>query len=316
MAEPKKPAGLEAVQAILQGSGNAPKAKADPPAADPPATLTGATDKPKADPPATGAKEKPKADPPATVTSEKAPADPLAGIDTSDLGVEPPKPADGEKPTTLDQAAKNLGLTIEQLYDLEVPLRDGAEPVTLGTMKDRMQESEDLIGLRSELDDRRSSFENEMMRARQELQRVVELLPTVPPALIEQAQQAHIAHVERERVALLSIKPEWRDPAAFASAKDAMLEVCAPYGFTRLDLDLVIDHRLTKLLHDFASLKQRVDRASASFKAVQTQQNRGGQKQSASQKVATAQAATKAAAQDGTPAQKTAAVDAILRQQQ
>ncbi len=303
MADNAAPAGLEAVQNILVDSGNAPAAEdppADPPAGDPPA------DPPAGDPPA--------AKPPV----QEPPADPLAAVDTSDLGgIEPPAPlGDGETPTTLAEAAAKLGLTDKQLYELTVPLRDGADPTTLGAMKDRVQESEDLVGLRSELDDRRSTFENDMMRARQELTRVVELLPNVPPALIEQAQSAHLAHTERERVALLSIKPEWRDPAVFASAKDDMLETCAPYGFSRSDLDLVIDHRLTKLLHDYSQLKKRVDSANANFRAVQTQQSRGGQKQSASQKRAATNASAKAAAQDGTPLQKTQAVDTILRQQE
>ncbi|MCK4866464.1 MAG: hypothetical protein KAT39_00335, partial [Alphaproteobacteria bacterium] len=151
--------------------------------------------------------------------------------------------------------------------------------------------------------------------ARQELARVVELLPHVPPELIEQAQVAQLQHAERERLSLLSVKPEWRDDSVFSAAKDDMLEAIAPYGFSRGDIDQVSDHRLTKLLYDFAMLRQRVDRANASFKAVQTQQTRGGQKQSQSQQRAATKARAKAEAQDGTPAQKTAAVDAILRNQ-
>ena len=296
MADNAAPAGLEAVQNILTQSGAVETPPDDPPA-DPPAPPAG-------DPPADAP---PHQDPPA--------GDPLADVDTADLGMDPPGPVEGEDPRTLAEAAAKLGLTVEQLYELEVPLRDGADPVTLGAMKDRVQESEDLVGLRSELDDRRSTFENEMMRARQELERVVQLLPTVPPALIEQAQLAHLAHTERERVSLLAIKPEWRDDSVFASAKDDMLEAVGPYGFSRSDLDLVIDHRLTKLLHDFSQLTKRVARANANFKAVQTQQSRGGQKQSASQKRAATNASAKAAAQDGTSRDKTAAVDAILRNQ-
>jgi hypothetical protein len=286
MADTAPPAGLEAVASILQGADLAP---ADPPAGDPPADLP------------------PVEDPP--------PVDPLADVDTSDLGVDPPGPAEGDNPTTLAEAAVKLGLTIEELYDLDVPLRDGAEPIKLGAMKDKIQEAEGLDDLRVELDDRRSTFENDMLRARQELARVVELLPTVPPALIEQAQKAHLDHTERERVALLTIKPEWRDASVFAIAKDAMLEVCAPYGFSRGDLDLVIDHRLTKLLHDFAQLRQRVDSASAKFKAVQTQQTRGGQKQTQSQQRAATRSRAKAEAQDGSRESQTLAVDAILRNQ-
>jgi len=40
------------------------------------------------------------------------------------------------------------------------------------------------------------------------------------------------------------------------------------YGFSRADLNMISDHRLTKLLHDFATLKERVGKANARLKEV------------------------------------------------
>lgn len=293
----------KAVQEILQGAGVVPN--------DATEEMTDQVAAPEGQAPKPGA---PKPDAPQAAT------DPLAQIDTGDMGMPGPDAseplAEGEKPTTIAQAAQALGLTPDELYALEIPLKDGAEPVTLGSMKDTVQAIEGLEAQTVELDERRSQLENEMIVARQQLSSIVELLPTVPPALIEQAQAAHQEHRDRERSAMLAIKPEWRDGEVWERAQGEMLEAVADYGFGRSDLDLVIDHRLTKLLWDFTTLKKRVAEASARFKEVQTTAGRGGKKQSPRQERAAQERATADAAKGGRQSDKVAAVNTILRNSQ
>ena len=182
------------------------------------------------------------------------------------------------KPESLAELAEAAGIKIEDLYKLTIPLRDGSEPVTLGSMKDQLAKAQNLDLLAVEIEDRRTEFENGMIRARQELSEVVSLLPEVPPALIERARAAHIDTLDKERTALLVVKPEWADDKVFARAQDDILEAVADYGFSRSDLDLVIDHRLTKLLHDFAGLKKRVAAANARVKEIRDAHPKGGKR--------------------------------------
>ena len=259
---------------------------------------------------------------PGAAPPDAPPDDPFDGLDPEDLSLKDPAPAaplaPGTKPKTLAEAAELLGCAVEDLYKLQVPMRDdGDDALTLGQMKDHAGNAVAVEALTVELDDRRAGFENEMIRARQELNEVIGLLPSVPPALIERAQQAHIEHLDRERVALLSIKPEWRDDAVFQAAQGDILEAVADYGFSRADLNLVVDHRLTKLLHDFAGLKNRVAKANARAKEILNSQPKAGKKLSDAQtRAAATGAAVARSKQQQTPQAQTAAVAEILRNAQ
>ena len=303
MADEKPPlTGMKAVADILQTAARDQAGEADGPADDDtrPAAARGELPAPDAAPPETPAD------------------DPFDGLDPDDLSLkEPEAPAPlkpGTKPKTLAEAAQLLGCEIGDLYKLQVPMSDGDDAMTLGKMKDHASNAVAVEGMTVELDDRRASFENEMIRARQELNEVIGLLPAVPPALIERAQQAHIEHLDRERAALLAIKPEWRDDSVFQAAQGDILEAVADYGFSRADLDLVVDHRLTKLLFDFAGLKTRVAKANARAKEIASSQPRAGKKLSDSQRRAAATAAAVSQSkQQQTPQSRTAAVAALLR---
>lgn len=204
-----------------------------------------------------------------TPNADELLADPEPGGDA-----DPNRGAKG--PSSLAELAESAGLTTEQIFELQVPMPDGAEPIKLGQLKDSAAEFATLGEQTTELDDRRQDFENEMIRARQELTEVIQLLPEVPPELIAQAKAKHTAHLDAERQALLGVKPEWADPKVYAAAQDEILEAVADYGFHRADLDLVLDHRLTKLLHDFAGMKARIGRANAAMKEVRKQAKKPG----------------------------------------
>ena len=172
------------------------------------------------------------------------------------------------KPTTLAELAESAGITLDELYQLNVTLADGGGEMPLSKLKDNVTEGVRVEEMRETLTNDRSEFENEMIRARQELQEVVGLLPDLPPEFLAKAKQQHINHLDEERTAMLQIKPEWADPAKFQAAQDFMLTAVSDYGFNRADLNMISDHRLTKLLHDFAGLKERVGKANARLKEV------------------------------------------------
>ena len=236
----------------------------------------------------------------------------LADQEPDDQDADRGDPDARDKPKSLAELAESAGIKVEDLYKLTIPLRDGGEPVTLGAMKDSLAKAQNLDLLAVEIEDRRTEFENGMIRARAELGEVVSLLPEVPPALIEAARAKHIETLDRERAALLDVKPEWRDDQVFARAQDDILEAVADYGFKRSDLDLVVDHRLTKLLHDFAGMKKRIDAANARVKEIRDATPKGGKRVSEKRQRQTRREAAATKARQGSTGDKVAAVGQIL----
>ncbi len=218
--------------------------------------------------------------------------------------------ADGAK--TLADLAESAGIKVEDIYKLSVPMRDGVEPMTLGALKDAATKAGDLETLSTEIEERRSTFENEMIRSRGELNAIVAMLPQIPPELVAKARDAHIENLEVERQALLSVKPEWADDKVYGQAQADILDAVADYGFSRTDLDLVIDHRLTKLLHDFAGMKKRIAAANAKAKEIRDKKPRGGQRVSEQTRRRSGRAAAAEKARTGTTGDKVAAVGNLL----
>ena len=213
---------------------------------------------------------------------------------------------------TLADLAESAGIKVEDIYKLSVPMRDGVEPMTLGALKDAATKAGDLETLSTEIDERRTTFENEMIRSRGELNAIVAMLPQIPPELVAKARDAHIDNLEVERQALLTVMPAWADDKVYGQAQADILEAVGDYGFSRTDLDLVIDHRLTKLLHDFAGMKKRIAAANAKAKEIRDKKPRGGQRVSEQTRRRSGRAAAAEKARTGTTGDKVAAVGNLL----
>ncbi len=214
---------------------------------------------------------------------------------------------------SLAELAANAGVKAADLYKLTIPMGGGAEPLTLGQLKDQAVAVGDLEAGTDGLALERTNFENERLRAQQEIQELVKLLPSVPQTLVDQARQALTDSKAQEHEALLRVKPEWADEALFAQAKQETLAAVTDYGFTQADLDGVSDHRLTKLLHDFATMRKRIERSHAKGKELRQGQQRQGRQVTEGQRQRAGAAAKRKQAKSGTTEQKTQAVADILR---
>lgn len=170
---------------------------------------------------------------------------------------------------TIDGLAENAGISAKEIYTHTVPMGDGREPVTIGDLKDQALEFQRREDLNESLDQRQTDFENEMLRARQEFAALVDLLPNgIPQALLAEAKRQHVTSQDEELRQLLAVKPEWRNPEVYQRAQLDILDAIAPYGMGRADLTRVLDHRMGKLLHDFANMSKRVAAANARMKEL------------------------------------------------
>ena len=243
------------------------------------------------------------------------------GLSEDGLGVQPAA-AEGQAPgdaiaLAMQSLAEKAGLTLDELFDTEVPLGGGLEATTLGKLKDQYQDYSQLTETKTAFEDQRTEFENDMIRSRAELQEIISILTaqgSIPQEMVVQAQNQLQDTRDRERAALLTIKPEWKDPAVFAVAQDQILETVSEYGFGRADLDSVLDHRLTKLLHDFHIMRERFKGANAQRKRV-VKQSRQKRARSAKEAPRVELQSMIDKAKSGTTADKVAAVSRLISKQ-
>jgi hypothetical protein len=185
-------------------------------------------------------------------------------------------------------------------YDLAVPIANG-DPVTLGQLKDHWQDSQKNI---VELQER----ENAVMQQMNELQEMSQYtqLPPEKLAVIKQQQEQYLA---KEHSLMLEAIPAFKDQTAFVEAKKGIDALATEYGIQE-QIANVSDHRIVKMLHDFATLKSNIKSAANNVKPLRSKTPQSRNK--AAGKVDAATAAQLRAAKTGNPQDQLAAIDALL----
>jgi hypothetical protein len=191
------------------------------------------------------------AEPGRAVPDDGADEDPVDDEDSGEEGRQ------GEL-LTADDAAKRLGLTRQQFNALQVQV--GAESMTLGELKAKLPELLKLDKGRAELDDERGSWELERIASYRNLSAIIDALPknAMTAGLLRQLEAQHENTRARELETLHFARPRWSDPNYATAAREKMHAVAKEYGFSRVELDGVLDHRQVLLLQDFADLREKV----------------------------------------------------------
>lgn len=225
---------------------------------------------------------------------EKAPPVPEAGGD-AETGAEATAEPEAEQAAG-EEEEKPDGVDYKQ----SVPLSDGTK-ITLGELKDHYQaHAANLTAL--------IERENQVMAKHSELQELAQYL-NLPPELREQISQQQRAHLQAQHGLMIGAIPEWKDAAAFEKGRAAIFDLGKEYG---VDLGMVTDHKVVKMLHDFARLRSAIKTAKANVKPVKAQDVR-----SAPGKVPGGnpdlQSAIQTAKRTGNHNDQVAAVDLLLR---
>jgi hypothetical protein len=175
---------------------------------------------------------------------------------------------------SIDGVSKRLGLKPEEVYSIKVPMPNGAEPVTIGDLKDRVGELVDLETREAQFDQRRIKSEGELLRAQTELRDVLSMIPkeNIPTGIVEKLRKRHDATVARERELTLEHIPSWQDQKACAADIEGINEMLADYGFDDTFITTVVDHRALKFIRD-AYLRDK--RIKAALAKVTTPTKRG-----------------------------------------
>ena len=198
------------------------------------------------------------------------------GESQTDKSVEAEADAGAEKPIKFADLAKGLGVEPGDLYDVEISLAEGREPVTLGEMKDAYQDQAALTEKVDALAERESKSTNKMMQARRQLEELVQLLPEgIPPEMVARAEALDAEKVKTEQRLILEVIPEWGNAAQLAADSKLIRAHLLPYGFTDSEIGMIQDHRLAKYVLDQAKREQRVTDAGKSADSKKTSTNTG-----------------------------------------
>lgn len=199
------------------------------------------------------------------------------GEETFDEGVsdDPSKP-----PETLEVLSKRLGFKPEQIYNVKIPLADGAEPLTIGQLKDRVGELVDLETRETQFEERRMRSEGELLRAQAEIRELVAMIPKqhINPEIVNKIRERHNANMAHERRMTIEMIPEWRDEKRAAEDLEGMIELLGEYGFGKEFIGTVHDHRAIKFIRDMYLRDKRIKAALAKVTTPDSKGQRGSAK--------------------------------------
>ena len=179
--------------------------------------------------------------------------------------------SDAGKPVdSLDGLQKRLRLKPEQVYAIKVPMPNGAEPLTIGELKDRVAELVDLETRELQFEQRRVKQEGELLRAQQEMRELLAMLPPehIKPELVEKIRKRHEETMARERKLTLEHIPEWQDENRRIEEMKGIAEMLSHYGFDESVLTSIVDHRALKFVRDAYLRDKRIRDALAKVTVV------------------------------------------------
>lgn len=170
-----------------------------------------------------------------------------------------------QPPETMEQLTKRLGLKPEQVYGVKIPLADGAEPLTIGQLKDRVGELVDLEMRETQFEQRRMKSEGETLRVQAEVREILAMVPKehIRPEMVEKIRKRHDAHMQREREMTLEHIPEWQDDKKRNEEIQGMSGFMSEYGFDEGFIGTVSDHRALKFIRDMYLRDKRIKTALA-----------------------------------------------------
>jgi hypothetical protein len=178
----------------------------------------------------------------------------------NDAGDDPSTP-----PDSMEGLSKRLGFKPEQIYNVKIPLADGAEPMTIGQLKDRVGELVDLETRETQFEQRRLRSEGDLLRSQAEIRDLLAMVPKehIKPEVVEKIRKRHDENMNRERAATLEHIPEWRDEKRRVEDLQGMVEFTKEWGFDDGFLATVTDHRAVKFIRDMYIRDKRIKKALA-----------------------------------------------------
>jgi uncharacterized phage infection (PIP) family protein YhgE len=224
-------------------------------------------------------------------------AEEAAEPEKAEPAAEAPEP-EKEQPGAEDEPEK-----AEIDYGMKVPIT-GAEPVTLGELKDLWQSQAqaklDLIEER-----------NELIRKKEQSETLINFVESLPPHVQQLAQQRAADAYQRQTQDLMVRVPEVKTQAGFDALRAEMSELAREYAAPPEEVGSVQYAWAIHMMRDLARYKQAIRDAKANVKPLRSETPKAVQ--AVKQAADPIKQAIDRAKQTRNSADETAAVDALLR---
>lgn len=183
-------------------------------------------------------------------------------------------------PETLEALSKRLGFKPEQVYNVKIPLADGAEPLTIGQLKDRVGELVNLETRETQFEQYRMQREGELLQSQTEIREILSMIPKehINPEVVNKIRKRHEANMAFERRMTLEHIPEWRDEKRAGEDLQGMIEFTKRWGFDGSFMATVHDHRAIKFIRDMYLRDKRIQAALAKVTIPDSKGMRGSAK--------------------------------------
>lgn len=191
-------------------------------------------------------------------------------VETTNDGAE--KPVEPVKPHSIAEVAEKLGLTVEEVYALEVPLTGDGKKMSIGQLKDSIGELKAFEGHKLAFEEEKVKFEVGATRAKDELSTIVsKLKEVIPPQHFETIMKAgrdeYTAKLNAEKAKVFEYIPEWQDKDTLAKEVEEINEFLEPY-FGKKAFAQFNNAKMIKLLRDTTKRELRVRQAIARMTEV------------------------------------------------
>lgn len=201
--------------------------------------------------------------------------DPIPQDEDVDPEQPPPRNAKARQVKSLVDVSKALGIPVEELYNLEVPLRVASgdrKTIKLSELKDYRDAEDDHKLDRIAWSEEREREHADIARSRAEIADLLAMVPEdkLKPEVMAKIRQRHEGLITLERQKTLRRIPEWHDEDARRSDLEGIAEHLADYGFSANALQGIHDHRMLAYMRDNWLRKQRLSKALEKVKSVRT----------------------------------------------
>ena len=178
-------------------------------------------------------------------------------------------PETGEVPLSLAKVAEAAGISETELFGLPISMPDGAEPRTLGQLKDAQTELNRTRGEVESFFTERETERTAMSKARGELEVLVGMIPAemrTPEMLAAARQQLATVHEDQARK-LVERVPEWANAETRHADMEVIGEHIGRWGFSTGELSGIHDHRMLAYVRHNALQEKRLNALLGKSKA-------------------------------------------------
>lgn len=182
------------------------------------------------------------------------------------------KPIESVKPRSIAELAEKYQLKLEEVYELEVPMTGDGNKMTIGQLKDSIQELKTFEANKLAFEEDKIKTELAQTRAKDELTSIIQGLRGVIPTkhfetLMKAGQEEFRAKLNAERQKIFEIVPEWNDKDVLAKEVLEINDYLEPY-FGKKALLNFNNAQLLRLFRDAAKREARVKAAIAKMTEV------------------------------------------------